>query len=241
MIELFTTENLIALLTLASLEIVLGIDNIIFIAIISGRLPKHQQSRTRRIGLVVAMLQRIVLLLCISWIVKLTSPLFSIFEHSYSGRDLILILGGIFLIGKATFEIHENTEGGHETEESNKAPISLGMVLVQIAVLDTVFSLDSVITAVGMADSVAVMITAVIISVIVMLIFADSISKFILKHPTIKMLALSFLLLIGVVLLADGFGKHIEKGYIYFAMGFSILVEMLNFRLRNRSAPPRSA
>lgn len=228
-----TIENAIALLTLTSLEIVLGIDNIVFIAIISQALPEHQQSKARRIGLAVAMVERVVLLFCISWLVKLTEPLFSIFEKPFSGRDLILLGGGLFLIAKATWEIHHVIEGPEGNgAKSAKKTATMGMVLAQIALLDTVFSLDSVITAVGMADSIVIMVLAVMIAVGVMMVFADKISLFILEHPTIKMLALSFLLLIGVFLMADGLGKHIEKGYIYFAMGFSILVETLNFKIR---------
>jgi predicted tellurium resistance membrane protein TerC len=232
--ELLTPENLIALLTLASLEIVLGIDNIVFIAILTDRLPPEQRPRMRRIGLGLAMVQRILLLFAISWVMQLTTPLFSVLGREVSGRDLILIGGGLFLIAKATFEMHGTLEGGHEKSGGGKAA-SVGMILFQIALLDTVFSLDSVITAVGMVSSIKVMVAAVLISVAVMMIFANPISEFITRHPTVKMLALSFLLLIGVVLVADGLGQHIQKGYIYFAMGFSILVEILNFKLRGSS------
>ncbi len=234
MAELLTPENLIALLTLASLEIVLGIDNIVFIAILTDRLPPEQRPRMRRIGLGLAMVQRILLLFAISWVMQLTTPLFSVLGREVSGRDLILIGGGLFLIAKATFEMHGTLEGGHEKSGGGKAA-SVGMILFQIALLDTVFSLDSVITAVGMVSSIKVMVAAVLISVAVMMIFANPISEFITRHPTVKMLALSFLLLIGVVLVADGLGQHIQKGYIYFAMGFSILVEILNFKLRGSS------
>ena len=232
MAEFFTPENMIALLTLTSLEIVLGIDNIVFIAILTSRLPPEQRPKIRRIGLGLAMIQRILLLFAISWIVRLTDPLFAVLGRDISGRDLILIGGGLFLIAKATFEIHGTLEGGHDKPGTNAKSTSVTSILMQIALLDTVFSLDSVITAVGMVSNVNVMIAAVIISVAVMMIFANPISEFITKHPTLKMLALSFLLLIGVVLVADGSGKHIEKGYIYFAMGFSLLVEMLNLKLR---------
>lgn len=235
MLELLTVENLIALLTLSSLEIVLGIDNIVFIAIITSRLPKEKQANMRRIGLGIAMAQRILLLFAISWVMRLTEPLFEVFSRSFSGRDLILIGGGLFLIAKATYEIHGTMEGGHGEDAGAKKSISPMSVLIQIAILDTVFSLDSVITAVGMVDQVAIMVAAVVIAVAVMMIFANPIAEFIMRHPTVKMLALSFLLLIGVVLVADGSGKHVEKGYIYFAMGFSVLVEVLNFRLRRRS------
>lgn len=225
---------MVALLTLTSLEIVLGIDNIVFIAILTSRLPHEQRPKIRRIGLGLAMVQRILLLFAISWIVRLTDPLFAVLGRDISGRDLILIGGGLFLIAKATFEIHGTLEGdgGHGAPGTNAKVSSVSSILMQIALLDTVFSLDSVITAVGMVSNVNVMIAAVVISVAVMMIFANPISEFITKHPTLKMLALSFLLLIGVVLVADGSGKHIEKGYIYFAMGFSLLVEMLNLKLR---------
>lgn len=238
--SLLTVPNLIALLTLGALEIVLGIDNIVFIAIITSKLPYAQQARIRRIGLVMAMLQRILLLLAISWVVGLTAPLFTVLARAISGRDLILIGGGLFLIAKSTFEIHGTIEGGHgETADGATKPgktISPANVLIQITLLDIVFSLDSVITAVGMVNNVAIMITAVVASVVVMMIFATPVSEFIVKHPTVKMLALSFLLLIGVTLLADGTGHHVEKGYIYFAMSFSILVEVFNFKLRGRKA-----
>ncbi|MBM4254204.1 MAG: TerC family protein [Deltaproteobacteria bacterium] len=235
--DLFTLQNLIALISLAALEIVLGIDNIVFIAIITSRLHRSQQAKMRRIGLVLAMLQRILLLFAIGWVVRLTDPLFTILDRGVSGRDLILIGGGLFLIAKATFEIHGTIEGGHEhgTDGSQSPPASAASILVQITLLDVVFSLDSVITAVGMVNNLTIMVAAVVASVAVMVLFANPVSEFIVKHPTIKMLALSFLLLIGVVLTADGTGHHVEKGYIYFAMGFSILVEAFNFRLRSKA------
>ena len=220
----------IAFLTLTLLEIVLGIDNIVFISILSGKLPAEQQARARTIGLALAMLTRILLLLTLSWIVRLTTPLFTVLHHAISGRDLILISGGLFLIGKSTHEIHHKLEGESRTEVG--AYPSFASVIVQILILDMVFSLDSVITAVGMVDNVAVMIAAVITAVGVMLISAGSIGRFVDRHPTVKMLALSFLLLIGMTLMAEGFGQHISKGYIYFAMGFSIFVEMLNLRMQ---------
>jgi predicted tellurium resistance membrane protein TerC len=233
--ELLTVPNLIAFLTLSALEIVLGIDNIVFIAIISNRLPAEQQSRARRIGLFVAMGTRILLLLSIAWVMRLTSPLFSVFEHAVSGRDLILLAGGLFLVAKSTFEIHEKTEGTGHGPEGGAKTLSFGAAVSQIAVLDIIFSLDSVITAVGMADEVAVMIAAVIAAVVVMMIFADPVSHFVKHHPTIQMLALSFLILIGVFLIAEGFGRHIDRGYIYFAMAFSLGVELLNMRARTKA------
>ena len=231
-----SAEGWVALLTLTVLEIVLGIDNIIFISILAGKLPAEQREKARKLGLSLAMLIRIALLLSITWVMGLTRPLFAIFEHPFSGRDLILALGGLFLIGKSTLEIHEKLEGedGHGT---GKAVRSFGGVIVQILLLDIVFSLDSVITAVGMADDVAVMIAAVVIAVAVMLFSAAAVSDFVERHPTVKMLALSFLLLIGVSLTAEGLGQHVPKGYIYFAMGFSVFVEMINLRIRAQSKP----
>ncbi len=231
MAELLTVENLIALLTLTSLEIVLGIDNIVFIAILSSKLPEHQRNKGRQWGLGLAMLTRILLLLCISWIMRLTEPLFSVFGHGFSGRDLILAIGGLFLLAKATYEIHDKLEAAQAGPDKVTAA-SLGKVLVQILMVDIVFSLDSVITAVGMVDHVAIMIIAVMLAVGVMMVFARPISEFVERHPTMKMLALSFLLLIGVMLVAESFDKHIPKGYIYFAMAFSLGVELLNLRLR---------
>jgi predicted tellurium resistance membrane protein TerC len=236
--ELLTVENGIALLTLTALEIVLGIDNIVFLSILTSKLPAHQQARGRQIGLSLAMLMRIGLLFAISWIVGLTQPLFEILSWVVSGRDLILLGGGLFLIGKATWEIHDKLEGpGSEHASQAGGTAAFGSVLVQVMLIDIVFSLDSVITAVGMARELAVMVTAVVISVGVMMAFAAPISAFIDRHPTMKILALSFLLLIGVMLVLEGVGTHVGKGYIYFAMAFSLLVELLNLRLRARRAP----
>jgi predicted tellurium resistance membrane protein TerC len=231
---LLTGENAIALATLAGLEIVLGIDNIVFIAILTQKLPPERQASARRVGLLAAMGMRIGLLLAIGWVMGLTKPLFSVLTWSFSGRDLILLLGGLFLVGKATWEIHDKLEGG-EARADRKAAVSFGAVILQIMLLDVVFSLDSVITAVGMADEIAVMIAAVMIAVGVMLVFAERISGFIERHPTMKILALSFLILIGTVLMLEGLGKHVDKGYIYFAMAFSLAVEMVNVRLRRGS------
>jgi predicted tellurium resistance membrane protein TerC len=229
-------EGWIALLTLTMLEIVLGIDNIVFISILAGKLPPQARERARKTGLILAMLIRILLLLSIKWVMGLTTPLFGLFGHQVSGRDLILLIGGLFLLAKSTHEIHNNLEGEEGHVEGNAAA-SFGATIVQILLLDIVFSLDSVITAVGMADDVSIMIIAVVIAVGVMFIASGSISAFVERHPTVKMLALSFLLLIGVSLVADGFGQHIEKGYIYFAMGFSVFVEMINLRIRARTRP----
>ena len=229
-------EIWIALLTLTVLEIVLGIDNIIFISILAGKLPAQQQARARRLGLVGAMVTRILLLASLAWIIRLTAPFFTVFGHPFSGRDLILIAGGLFLIYKSTHEIHEKLEG-ESGQASARAAASFGQVVGQIVLLDIVFSLDSVITAVGMARQLGVMIAAVVVAVGIMMFSATAISEFVHRHPTLKMLALSFLLLIGVTLIADGLGQHIAKGYIYFAMGFSVFVEMLNLRLRAKSTP----
>jgi predicted tellurium resistance membrane protein TerC len=229
-------EILIALATLTFLEIVLGVDNIIFISILSGKLPVAQQPKARRIGLLLAMGTRILLLFSLAWVIKLTAPLFTVFSQEISGRDLILILGGLFLLGKSTHEMHGKLEG-EDGHGSGKAASSFASVLVQIALLDIVFSLDSVITAVGMVDQVSVMIVAVVISVLIMMVAAEPISSFVHRHPTVKMLALSFLLLIGMSLMLEGFDYHIPKGYIYFAMGFSVFVEMINLRLRKKSEP----
>ncbi|MEZ4333729.1 MAG: TerC family protein [Myxococcota bacterium] len=239
MTELLTTESLIALLTLSGLEIVLGIDNIVFISILVAKLPPADQPRVRRIGLVLAMGMRIVLLLAISWVMGLTKPLFAVLDHAFAGRDLILLLGGLFLVAKATWEIHDKLEGAdHASADGAKARAAIGAVLLQIVMLDIVFSLDSVITAVGMARHIEIMIAAVVVAVGVMLVFAGAIGAFIERHPTMKILALSFLLLIGVVLMADGFGQHVSKGYIYFAMAFSLFVEILNIRIRRPKAVP---
>ena len=229
-------ELAVAFLTLCVLEIVLGIDNVIFISILAGKLPPEQQPKARFIGLSLAMITRVLLLLSIAWMARLTSPLFSIFQNEVSGRDLILIIGGIFLVWKSTHEIHQKLEGP-EAHGSTRAAVSFNSVIVQIILLDIVFSLDSVITAVGMVNNVPIMIGAVVVAVIFMMFFAGPISGFVDRHPTVKMLALSFLLLIGVTLIADGFGQHISKGYIYFAMGFSVFVEVLNIRIRKAAAP----
>jgi predicted tellurium resistance membrane protein TerC len=231
-------EWLVALITLTVLEIVLGIDNIIFISILAGKLPAHQQARARSIGLLAAMVTRVLLLFSLAWMIRLTAPFFTLplLEHEVSGRDLILLVGGLFLLAKATFEIHEKLEGTEERTTARTAA-TFGGVIVQIMLLDIVFSLDSVITAIGMARQLWVMVTAVVAAVGVMLVAAGPISDFVSRHPTVKMLALSFLLLIGFSLVADGLGQHISKGYIYFAMGFSVFVEMLNLRLRTGGEP----
>jgi predicted tellurium resistance membrane protein TerC len=233
---LLTSEGLLALVTLTFLEIILGVDNVIFISILSGKLPQQQQARARRVGLMAAMLMRILLLLSIAWIIRLTAPLFTVFGQGVSGRDLILIGGGLFLIGKATLEIHERLEGEEGDGAVRVAP-SFAAVIVQIMLLDIVFSLDSVITAVGMADDVTVMAAAVVLAVGIMMFSAEPISGFVNRHPTVKVLALSFLLLIGVSLIGDGLGMHVPKGYIYFAMGFSVFVEMVNLRVRKTGSP----
>lgn len=231
--ELLTDPQVwIALGTLTALEIVLGIDNLIFISILAGKLPKEQQKKARQVGLALALITRLALLGSLSWLMGLTKPLFTLLAHDFSGRDLILLIGGIFLLGKATLEIHEKVEGNAHAEQEAKAAKSFGNVIVQIMLLDIVFSLDSVITAVGMVDSIWVMVTAVIIAVIFMLVFVNKISDFVDRHPTVKVLALSFLLMIGLTLVGDGLGFHIPKGYIYFAMGFSVMVEMINMKIR---------
>lgn len=227
----------IALATLTSLEIVLGIDNVVFISILAGKLPEADRKRARTWGLALAMITRILLLLSLAWLIRLTAPIFEVLDHEISGRDLILLAGGLFLIGKSTHEIHDKLEGD-EDHGARRTPPSFVSVIVQILLLDVVFSLDSVITAVGMVDEIPVMIIAVVIAVIVMILFSGAISAFVERHPTVKMLALSFLILIGVALIGEGLEMHIPKGYIYFAMGFSVLVEMLNIRLRKTTVPP---
>lgn len=227
----------IAFGTLTILEIVLGIDNIIFISILSSKLPAEQQNKARVFGLLLATITRVLLLLTLSWLAKLTDPLFAVLGREFSGRDLILILGGLFLVAKSTHEIHNKLEGAEEGGVASKHP-SFSSVIVQILLLDIVFSLDSVITAIGMVSQVGVMIAAVMTAIGVMLVAAGPISRFVEKHPTVKMLALSFLLLIGVTLIAEGWGQHISKNYIYFAMGFSVFVEMLNLRMTKASAKP---
>lgn len=231
-----TGDGLIALLTLTFLEVILGVDNVIFISILAGKLPSDQQQRARRIGLMAAMIMRILLLMSLAWIIRLTAPLFTVFDRDISGRDLILIGGGLFLLAKATLEIHERLEGEEGHGSARVAP-SLGAVIFQIMLLDIVFSLDSVITAVGMAEDLSIMVTAVITAVAIMMFAAESISAFVNRHPTVKVLALSFLLLIGLSLVGDGLGMHIPKGYVYFAMGFSVFVEMINLRVRKSVAP----
>lgn len=234
MLELLTDPSVwMAFATLTLLEIVLGIDNVVFITILVGRLPKEQQAKARNIGLGLAMGSRIALLLAISWVMGLTAELFSVLGHGISGRDLILIVGGGFLLAKSTLEIHNSLEG-EEHGGGNKAQVSFFSVIVQIAIIDVVFSLDSVITAVGLAEHIPVMVAAIIVSVLVMMAAAGAIGRFVEAHPTVKMLALSFLTLIGVMLIAEGLDFHIPKGYIYFAMAFSIAVEMLNMKIRNR-------
>ncbi len=223
--------------TLTVLEIVLGIDNVIFLSILAGKLPREQQQRARQIGLILAMVMRILLLLSLSWIVQLTAPLFTVLGQEVSGRDLVLIIGGLFLIAKSTHEIHERLEG-EEGHASGKVGATFASVLVQIVLLDIVFSLDSVITAVGMVSELGVMISAVVLAVAFMMFFAKPIGVFVDRHPTVKMLALSFLLMIGVALIADGLDQHIPKGYIYFAMAFSVLVEVLNLKARKVPEPP---
>lgn len=223
-----------ALLTLTALEIVLGIDNIIFISILTGKLPPEQQEKGRIIGLAAAMIMRVVLLFFASWIVGLTDPWFEIFDREFSGKDLILLIGGLFLIGKATMELHDKLEGEEHSQEV-KGTVTFGSVITQILLLDIVFSIDSVITAVGMTEHLPVMIAAVMISVGVMMLSANSIAGFVEEHPTIKILALSFLILIGTTLVAEGFHVHVPKGYIYFAMAFSVMVEMINMRVRSKS------
>jgi len=236
MIEIFTPENLIALLALTGLEIVLGIDNIVFLAILVEKLDERLRPKARMIGLGLAMIFRILLLLCIKWIMLLTEPLFQLWNTDFSGKSLILLGGGIFLIWKATHELHKDMEGPEEMEKQVSLRTGFLSVIVQIVLIDIIFSLDSVITAVGIAESLAVMIIAIVVAIIVMMIFAKYICDFIDKHPTLKMLALSFLLLVGVMLVADGFGRHIDRGYIYFAMAFSLFVEVLNLRAKKRKA-----
>ncbi|MGI8908781.1 MAG: TerC family protein [Candidatus Sumerlaeaceae bacterium] len=228
----------VALLTLTLLEIVLGIDNIVFISILAGKLPIDQQKRARTTGLMLAMVMRIILLLCITWVMGLTRDLFRILGQGISGKDLILIGGGLFLIGKATREIHEKLEGAEEEKTAALVRKSFWAIIIQIILIDIVFSLDSVITAVGMAKQLWVMIAAVVIAVAFMLVFAGLVSRFVDRHPTVKMLALSFLVLIGVNLIAEGCGQHIPKGYTYFAMAFAVAVESLNLRLRKATPEP---
>jgi predicted tellurium resistance membrane protein TerC len=230
------TQTWIAFVTLTGLELVLGIDNIVFISILAGKLPPTEQKKAQLVGLFLAMFIRVALLFSLSWIIRLTAPLFAVLGQEISGRDLILIVGGLFLLAKSTHEIHQKLEGEEGRASARVAP-SFVSVIVQILLLDAVFSLDSVITAVGMVDRIEIMIAAVVVSIGFMMLFARPISRFVERHPTVKMLALSFLLLIGVTLIAEGFDQHISKGYIYFAMAFSVFVEMLNLRLRKVRNP----
>jgi predicted tellurium resistance membrane protein TerC len=241
---LLTADGLLALATLSAMEIVLGIDNVVFIAILVGRLPEARRELARRLGLILALGIRILLLFAITWIMGLTAPLFSVLGHGVSGRDLILLGGGLFLIFKATWEIYDKVEASHHERTAAAARAAFGWVIFQILLLDIVFSLDSVITAVGMANDLAIMVTAMVIAMLIMLVSAGTVSRFIDSHPSLKILALAFLLLIGVMLVAEGMGSHIEKGYIYFAMAFSLLVELVNMRYhrkREAAAPGRRA
>jgi predicted tellurium resistance membrane protein TerC len=233
-----TADGLLALVTLSAMEIVLGIDNVVFIAILVGRLPEAQRERARRLGLILALGIRVGLLFAISWLMGLTAPLVSVLGHGVSGRDLILLGGGLFLIFKATWEIYDKVEASHHERTAAAARAAFALVIFQILLLDIVFSLDSVITAVGMANDLSIMVSAMVIAMLVMLVSAGTVSRFIDSHPSLKILALAFLLLIGVMLVAEGMGTHIEKGYIYFAMAFSLLVEMLNLRMRAKAAAP---
>jgi predicted tellurium resistance membrane protein TerC len=235
---LFNAQSLVALATLTALEIVLGIDNIVFITILASRLPSGQKEKARMVGLALAMISRIALLLSLTWVMKLTRPLFAVLGEELSGRDLILLAGGVFLLAKSTFEIHESLESLEEKKPKGRAGRKFLLVVTQIMILDIIFSLDSVITAIGMARQLGVMVLAIIIAVIVMMISVNGISRFVESHPTIKMLALSFLILIGVSLVAEGLEFHIPKGYIYFAMAFSVFVEFLNHRVRQRYYRP---
>jgi predicted tellurium resistance membrane protein TerC len=237
MSELLTTDNLLALAALTAMEVVLGIDNVVFLAIVAGRLPARQQPLARRIGLVLALGIRVLLLLAISWIMGLTAPLVSVLGRAVSGRDLILLGGGLFLIAKATWEIYDKLEVAHAEAGAPAGRGVFVLVLVQILLLDIVFSLDSVITAVGMANQVSIMIVAMVVAMLVMLLSAGTISDFVERHPSLKILALAFLLLIGVMLVAEGMGTHVEKGYIYFGMAFSLFVELLNLRYRKKRRP----
>jgi predicted tellurium resistance membrane protein TerC len=233
---LFSYQSALALLTLTALEVVLGVDNIVFLAILVGKLPPEQRPRARTVGLALAMLMRIGLLFALGALLSLKSDLFKVFGMGFSGKELILLAGGLFLIGKATHEIHDKLEGTHEDDVVRKGAASFGKVLVQIVLIDAVFSIDSVLTAGGMADHLSIMVAAVVISVLIMMVSAGHISRFVEKHPTIKMLALSFLLLIGVLLVAEGLGGHLDKGYVYFAMAFSLFVEVLNMRMMKKAA-----
>jgi predicted tellurium resistance membrane protein TerC len=227
-------ESWVAFATLLAMEIVLGVDNVVFIAIIADKLPAKQQPRARTLGLALAMVTRIALLFSVSWIIHLTAPLFSLFGHTVSGRDLLLLLGGLFLLGKSTLEIHRKLEAGEAEGGSSPIATSFTGVIMQILLLDVVFSFDSVITAVGMVDEITIMVAAVVLATIVMMVFAAAISSFVQRHPTFKMLALGFLLLVGVALIAEGLHQHVPKGYIYFAMAFAVFIELLNIRMRSK-------
>ncbi len=231
-VDLFTLENLTALLTLSFLEIILGIDNLIFITILVEKVEKSKQELARKLGLSLALVTRVILLLFISSIMQLSEPIFTVFEHGFSVRDLILLVGGLFLIAKATFEIHDKMEATHTESIANIKKGSFVKIIIQIGLLDIVFSLDSVITAIGMAKDIRIMIAAIMIAIVIMLVFAKSVADFVNTHPTFKILALSFLLLIGVVLVAESFGQHVSKGYIYSAIGFSLFVESINIKIR---------
>jgi len=235
---ILSTEGLIAFLTLSILEIVLGIDNIIFISILTNKLPKENQAKARFAGISLALVLRVGMLFGITWIIQLTEPLFTVFEMGFTGRDLVLLAGGLFLLAKSTSEIHHKMEGEDHQEKEEKGSVRRGFtsIIIQIALLDIVFSFDSILTAIGMTEELGIMIMAVIVSLIVMLIFAGRIADFIAKHPTLQVLALSFLILIGVMLIAEGFHQHISKGYIYFAVAFSLVVEIINMRMRKRSS-----
>lgn len=234
---LLSVDGLVSFASLVLMEIVLGVDNIIFISIITGRLPHHLQERARVVGIAMALLIRIALLFAITWLIRANEPLFSVFDFGFTLRDLILIAGGLFLIYKSTTEVHERLEGAEESQ-SGKASLGFNAAIFQIILLDVVFSFDSILTAIGLVESVTIMVLAVVISMVVMLLSATRISNFIQKHPTVKMLALSFLLLIGVLLLLDGFHQHVPKGYVYFAIFFSLGVEILNIKVRKRAAEP---
>jgi len=243
MFDLLTTQNLIALITLTSLEVVLGIDNVIFIAILAAKLPEKQRDFARQVGLGLAVLSRVGLLLCLGWVMRLKDPLFTLLHHEFTGKDLVLLFGGLFLIAKATYEIHHKVEAHHVREDTGRAPASLLWMLLQVMAIDVVFSLDSVITAVGMSQSIPIMIAAILISVAIMLAFSGAVVRFVDQHPGIKLLALSFLLLIGVLLVAESFHHPIPKGYIYFAMAFSLGIELLQMRAEHnerKHAPPAS-
>ncbi len=236
MADFFTTENLVAFLTLTSLEIVLGIDNIIFIAILAGKLPEHQRDRARTTGLMFAVISRVMLLLGIGYVMRLNEPLFTLLEHGVSVKDLVLMVGGVFLIGKSTYEIHQKVEGEHTDSDAPRAPASFAAMIVQVVAIDVIFSLDSVMTAVAMSNNIPIMIAAVIAAVGVMLVFSGPVVRFVDRHPAIKLLALSFLLLIGVLLVAEGLHQSFDKRFIYFAMAFSLGVELLQMRSEHTAA-----